>query len=109
MPRSIPVMLWYGLPEEAHRASKGARTSSELGFSSDGVGIHSDATLVPSLVEACCRESLMAWCERNSGLKSPRIPIRRALVIGNPFYWELALGEIRFQVRRGSDVVRPTC
>jgi hypothetical protein len=60
IPRSIPSMLWYGLPGEAHRPSKPASTSFALTLVKEGVGNHSDSTFLPSFVAACWSESLVA-------------------------------------------------
>ena len=78
MPLSMPSKLLYGLPGAAHKASKLSRIFSALGAVSEGVGSHSDSTLSCSLRAACWMESVVAWCERNSGLKSPKTPMRTA-------------------------------
>src|ERR1700719_4164081 len=78
MPASMPSKLLYGLPGEAQRPSNESSTLEAPGSSSEGVGSNADSTLMWSPFAECCSESLVAWCERNSVLKSPRIPIRTA-------------------------------
>src|SRR5580692_4673545 len=80
MPLSMPSKLLYGLPGAAHRPSKLSSVFSEALLVSEDVGIHSDSTVKFNLRAACCREFVVAWCEGNSVLKSPMIPMRTALL-----------------------------
>src|SRR6202043_2097892 len=60
---------------------------------SEVVGSHSDSTFIWSLRAACCRESVVAWCDWNSVLKSPRIPMRTpsltGLIVLEPQRWAM--------------------
>src|SRR6476646_6418924 len=78
MPLSIPSKLLKGLPGEPQNPSKDSSFFSVSAAVREGVGSHSLLTSISSLRAACWRASLVAWCERNSALKSPRIPMRTA-------------------------------
>src|SRR5579883_2655998 len=60
IPLSIPCMLRYGLPGDAHRPSKLSSVLRASASTSDGVGSHSDSTFNLSFAAACCRASLVA-------------------------------------------------
>src|SRR5271167_130017 len=76
MPCSMPSVLWYGLAGAAHSPWYPARSRSPSAPTSEGVGSHCDSTSIPSARPACCRLGSMVVCAGNSGLKSPRMPMR---------------------------------
>jgi hypothetical protein len=78
----MPSKLLNGLPGAPHKPSKLSSFFSAASAVSDEVATHSDSTSMFSLWAACCSESVVAWWERKSALKSPKIPIRTASLTG---------------------------